>query len=124
MPVIKHAPINKYTHSQATLHIQSKTPFMSAVKHIEKMISKFDTIPNKKNQQIRRGNIPKSVNSISIKGMGKAISKTLNIAVYFKYKQGYVVDIFTTSIGVLDEEDDGELSKRNVGGVEVVIRME
>lgn len=143
--IIKHAPLKIYNHIEldTTLYIKSNTPFVSAIKRIEKMINKFDEIPNKKGELIRRGNLSKKCKYITVKGMGKSINKVLNIGIHFKYEEKFNVDIFTKTIGVLDEfisdekktsdanndnvddtdgsDDDSILRKRNVGAVEIRI---
>jgi ribonuclease P/MRP protein subunit POP7 len=143
--IIKHAPLRPYVHTEldSTIYVKSTTPFISAVKRIEKMINKFDEIPNKRGKLVRRGNINKDINYILVKGMGKSINKVLNIGLHFKYEEKFNVDIFTKSVGVLDEivEDDNDnddndndgdgdiddhddlcsLKKRNVGAIEVKI---
>mgnify|MGYP004706559727 CR=1 FL=1 len=131
--LIKHAPLRPYRHNEldTTVYIQSKTPFISAVKRIEKMLINFENIPNKRGNLIRRGNIDMNCNYITVKGMGKAISKVINIGMKFKFDEKFNVDFFTKSVGVLDEfvkeeeeeeeDDDSDLQKRNVGGVEIRI---
>lgn len=135
--VIKHAPLRPYVHTEldTTVYVKSKTPFVSAVKRIEKMISKFDMIPNKRGKFVRKGNISGSCNYIVVKGMGKSIGKAINIGLHFKFQENFCVDIFTKTVGVLDElvdqDDDGAsedsgrqdtvLQKRNVGAVEIRI---
>lgn len=140
--LVKHAPLRPYVHTEmdTTVYIKSSTPYMSAVKRIEKMLSKFDEIPNKRGNLVRRGNVAKKCNCVTIKGMGKAIGRVLSIGMHFKYDEKFEVDFFTKTIGVLDEftkeqnedekadddedEDDEEddlLRKRNVGAIEVRI---
>lgn len=127
--VIKHPPLKKYSYTEldTTLYVKSSTPFMSAVKRINKMISKFDEIPNKRGKLVRRGNISKKVKYITVKGMGKCLEKVLNIGIHFQ-SENFKVDTFTKTIGVLDEIVDGnedetesELKKRNVGAIEIRI---
>ncbi|KAG0683083.1 hypothetical protein C6P40_000466 [Pichia californica] len=139
--IIKHAPLRPYIHTEldSTVYIKSNTPFISAIKRIEKLMKKFDEIPNKKGEMIRRGNMSKKTKYITVKGMGKSISKVLNIGLHFKYEEKFTIDIFTKTVGVLDEfveeddkkeenkdnngedEDDDLLRKRNVGAVEIRI---
>lgn len=139
--IIKHAPLRPYIHTEldSTVYVKSNTPFISAIKRIEKMISRFDEIPNKRGEMVRKGNISKKCNHITVKGMGKSIDKVVNIGLHFKFEEKFTVDIFTKSVGVLDEfvdkevnkgddynSDDDEdeesvLRKRNVGAVEVRI---
>lgn len=122
--IIKHAPLRPYVHTEldTTLYIKTNTPFISAIKRIEKMILKFDDIPNKKGTLVRRGNISKKTNYITVKGMGKSINKVINIGLHFKFEENFQVDIFTKSVGVLDEfvqiektEDQEQISKKENG---------
>lgn len=141
--LIKHAPLRPYVHTEldTTVYVKSSTPFMSAVKRIEKMMSKFEEIPNKKGNLIRRGNVSLKCKFITVRGMGKSIDKVVNLGLHFKFEEKCTVDIFTKSVGVLDEfvgketdkeekedvpgeeegEDDSVLRKRNVGAIEVRI---
>lgn len=64
---------------------------------------------------------------VIVRGMGKAINKVVNLGVYFKYEKKAQVQIFTKTIGVLDqfvpkEADSSDvLRKRNVGSIEIRI---
>lgn len=126
--IIKHPPLRPYVHTEldTTVYVKSSTPFMSAVKRINKIITKFDEIPNKRGKPVRRGNISKKVNYITVKGMGKCVEKVLNLGIHFK-SENFSVDIYTKTIGVLDEivneEDEGctDIKKRNVGAIEIRI---
>lgn len=126
--VIKHPPLKPYLHTEldTTVYVKSSTPFMSAVKRINKIITKFDEIPNKRGRTIRRGNISKKVNYVTIKGMGKCIEKVLSLGIHFQC-ENFQIETYTKSIGVLDEivdekdEDDNEMKKRNVGAIEIRI---
>lgn len=141
--LIKHAPLRPYVHTEldTTVYVKSTTPFMSAVKRIEKMLYKFEEIPNKRGELVRRGNASGKCKFITVRGMGKSIDKVVNLGLHFKYEEKCTVDIFTKSVGVLDEfvkneeemeptkeekekeveEDESVLRKRNVGAIEVRI---
>lgn len=139
--IIKHAALRPYKHNEldSTVYIQSKTPFMSAVKRIKKIIEKFDKIPNKKNELIPRGNVSPKIKFVTVKGMGKSISKVTNIGIHFKFEEKCKVEVITKTVSVLDEfvndpdsntvnnsdgedeDDENILRKRNIGAVEVRI---
>lgn len=133
--LVKHKPLRPYTQTESdhTVYVKSKTPFISAVKRINKILSKYETIPNKRGKYVSKGNVSGNIEYITVMGMGKSIEKTVNIGVYFKFDLDFKVDIITKSVGVLDEfrpngDDDGDdsdeiLRKRNVGGVEVRIYL-
>ena len=67
---------------------------------------------------------------VIVKGMGKAIPKVLNIGLHFKYEKNARLDVYTKTIGVIDEfkadakdsNDDDELRKRNVSSIEIRIQ--
>ncbi|ODV87070.1 hypothetical protein CANARDRAFT_26503 [[Candida] arabinofermentans NRRL YB-2248] len=140
--LIKHAPprIYAYNDTKTVIHIKSSTPFISAVKRIEKSLKFFQEKYNKKGKPI---NGHKNVEYIAVHGMGKTVVKVVNLALHFQYEQRMKVDIFTKTIGVLDEfksetdgklksdddeedddDDDDVLRKRNVSSVEVRIYLD
>ncbi|ODV67248.1 hypothetical protein HYPBUDRAFT_6531 [Hyphopichia burtonii NRRL Y-1933] len=130
---IKHSPNNELQskiNQETTFLVKSSTPYISAIKRIKKILEKFDktTLPNKKYQ---RGDY-KKVKYILVKGMGKAIEKTLSIGLNYKEDLKYKVDIITGTVEVYDEfqpkidsedEDEAESSieKRRVSYVEIRI---
>ncbi|TID28619.1 hypothetical protein CANINC_002375 [Pichia inconspicua] len=127
--VIKHPPLKRfsYTELDTTIYVKSSTPFMSAVKRINKMITKFEEIPNKRGNLVRRGNVSKKINYVTVKGMGKCLQKVLNIGIYFQ-NENFKVDTYTKTVGVIDEilndpEDklEADMKKRNVGAIEIRI---
>lgn len=101
---IKHSPntqIRLKIENETTFLVKSTTPYISALKRIQKILAKFDksVLPNKKYQNMEY----KKVNYITVKGMGKAIENTLSIALKFQDELNYKVDILTGSVDVLDE---------------------
>lgn len=90
--------------------VKSSTPFISAVKRVQKM-----------NHRLEKGLMMK-VKGVKIKGMGKAIEKTLAIGNYFK-ERDYKVEVFTGSEEVLDEfvGEERRYEKRMVSFVEVTL---
>ncbi|PVH18518.1 uncharacterized protein CXQ87_001449 [Candidozyma duobushaemuli] len=90
--LIKHNPGTKLRNKTAldtTFLVKGSTPYMSAVKRIDKMLEKFDTSGK--------------VRYITVKGMGKAINTAVSIALHFQTKKQYKVDVKTGTVEVLDE---------------------
>ncbi|ONH68559.1 Ribonucleases P/MRP protein subunit POP7 [Cyberlindnera fabianii] len=93
------------------IHIQAKTPFVSALKRIDKTLSR---LPKKQ---------PKS-QLITIQGMGKAMELVVSLAVHFQTR-GNKIEVETNTVEVLDEfeqsDDESMLRKRHVSAVQVRI---
>lgn len=131
--IIKHSPNSKIglkTEADTTFLVKSKTPYISAIKRIDKMLEKFDkaSLDHKKYQ---RGEY-KKVKYVVVKGMGRAIEKTTSIGLHYMTQKAYKVDIRTGTVEVLDEiktalayssKDDSDeeslFKKRNASFVEV-----
>lgn len=120
---IKHSPNTVpllKIENETTFLVKSSTPYISALKRIQKILAKFDksVLPNKKYQNVDY----KKVKYITVKGMGKAIENTLSIALKFQDELNYKVDILTGSIEVLDEfligpngdDSDNEYNDENI----------
>lgn len=115
----KHPSVKSISRKQihSTLYLKSKTPYVSALKRINKFLT----------------NINKTGSTyVTILGMGKAVEKALSLACHFQDQLQKKVDILTKSIDVMDElshgdddEDpsdaDSELKKRTVSGIEIRI---
>ncbi|KAI5965559.1 uncharacterized protein KGF55_000921 [Candida pseudojiufengensis] len=109
---IKHSPninIQSETQFNSTFLVKSSTPYVSALKKIDKILTKFNKSKNQhqnsnssSNKKFQNENY-KKLKYITVKGMGKTIEKTLKIAMNFKFELNYKVDIITGSIQVLDE---------------------
>ncbi|ODQ80839.1 hypothetical protein BABINDRAFT_12943 [Babjeviella inositovora NRRL Y-12698] len=83
---------------QTIIHLKSSTPYVSALKRIQKHIIQ---LPKKQ----------PSVKYVTVKGMGvKPVEKLMQLAVFFQVEEGFKVDMFTSSVEVLDEyvEEDEE----------------
>ncbi|KAK6456695.1 Rpp20 subunit of nuclear RNase MRP and P-domain-containing protein [Scheffersomyces xylosifermentans] len=136
---IKHSANTKLVsviERETTFLVKSKTPFISAVKQIQRSLDKFNKKINKKSTNKYQGGDYKKVKYIVVKGMGKAMEKTLSLGVHFE--ENYKVDVFTGSVEVLDEfkinenasdsedEDDEETiyKKRMVSYVELRIWLQ
>ncbi|KAF6009760.1 hypothetical protein HII13_000546 [Brettanomyces bruxellensis] len=127
--LVKHAPPRTYheNETQKVVFVKSSTPFISAVKRIEKCLDGHRLKPN------RRGRLASKYGNreayVIVKGMGKAIPKVLNIGLHFKYEKNATLDVYTKTIGVLDEfksipeasNEDDLLRKRNVSSIEIRI---
>lgn len=137
MKYIRHKPPTQIwlrVEYLTTFQVKSTTPFISGVKKVQKLLQQFEksSLSNKKYQQ---GDY-KKVKYVKIKGMGKAIEKTLSLGLKFQDDMHYKVDTITGTIELLDEfqmndSDDGNVSvekkdeltfrKRNISCVEVRI---
>lgn len=102
--LIKHnlgTKLRNKTALDTTFLVKGSTPYMLAVKRIDKMLEKFDTtgVGHKKYQLGEY----KKVRYITVKGMGKAINTAVSIALHFQTKKQYTVDVKTGTVEVLDE---------------------
>lgn len=101
---IKHKPPSKrllLVEKETTYLVKSRSPFISALKRIQKLLEKFDRslLPNSKYQN---GEF-KKVKYVTVKGMGKAIEKTISLGLVFQDELAYKVDTLTGSLDVVDE---------------------
>lgn len=115
---VKHSPnttILPLVQRETTFLVKLTTPFISSIKQIKKILKKFDK--SKLNHKKYNNGEYKKVQFITVKGMGKAIEKTVSIGMHFQ-ELGYRVDVFTRSVEVLDEfkgsDDESEYEKRMV----------
>lgn len=118
LPTVK---VLSHRRIKSTMYIKSSTPFMSAVKKIDKMLKICPQY-------------------VTVLGMGKAVSKTLAVACYFQERM-LRVQVRTTTVDVLDKitkssesgnvdsdadsdsdsDPETELKKRTITGIEVLI---
>lgn len=102
--LIKHNPGTKLRNKTAldtTILVKGSTPYMLAVKRIDKMLEKFDTSGvNHKKYQLGEY---KKVRYLTVKGMGKAINTAISVALHFQTQKEYKVDVTTGTVEVLDE---------------------
>lgn len=128
---IKHSAninLQKNVEKETTFLVKSSTPFVSALKKINKMLDKFNKTVNKSTNKYQGGEF-KKVKYIVVKGMGKSIESTLGLAGIFQDQHDYKVDILTGSVEVLDEFvpeenktlDDIIYKKRMVSSIELRI---
>ncbi|VEU24332.1 DEKNAAC105649 [Brettanomyces naardenensis] len=136
--LVKHAPPRAYSQNEGShvVYIKSSTPYISALKRIERSLDGFRPLPNRNGSPVAKSG--SNIKYIVVKGMGKAIPKVVNLGIHFKYDKQLHVELYTKTIGVLDEfvpkdnenddddeeeEDDDVLRKRNVGSVELHIML-
>lgn len=102
---IKHSPNYQVVlniQRETTFLVKSSSPFISALKRINKMLEKFSKASGSRNAKFRGGDYQK-VKYITVKGMGKSIEKTLSLGLKFQKEFMYKVDIVTGGVEVLDE---------------------
>lgn len=123
---IKHSSnvnIKLIVEQETTFLVKSSTPFVSALKRINKMLNKFNKTITKTNKY--QAGEYKKVKYITVKGMGKSIENTLSIANRLQNNYHYKVDVLTGSVEVLDEfvpetdSFDSTFQKRKVSTVEL-----
>ncbi|CAR25889.1 ZYRO0A10450p [Zygosaccharomyces rouxii] len=114
----KHPTVKSISHKQvhSTLYLKSKTPYVSALKRINKFLANVN----------RTGST-----YVIVLGMGKAVEKALSLACHFQDQLQKRVEILTKSVDVMDElsndddddppDVDTELRKRTISGVEIRI---
>lgn len=102
--LIKHSPnttLRLKVENETVFLVKSSTPHVSALKRINKMLDKFDKAANP-GLKHQRGEY-KKVRYITVKGLGRAIEKTLSLALVFQTRLNYKVDILTSTVEVMDE---------------------
>ncbi|CEP61987.1 ribonuclease P/MRP protein subunit POP7 LALA0_S04e05160g [Lachancea lanzarotensis] len=125
--IAKHPSVKILSHKQikTTIYVKSTTPYISAVKRVNKFLSQLQ----------RHG-----AQYVTVLGMGKAVEKTLSVGCHFQEEKGKKVVVLTQTIPLVDEilaeqaGDEGEsaediedadletvLRKRTASGVEVRI---
>lgn len=115
---IKHSPATSNltkTELETTFLVKSSTPYVAALKRINKILDKFNKVPGA-NPKYQRG-LYKNVKYITVKGMGKAMEKTLSLALAYQALK-YKVDILTGTVEVLDEFQPQGLDSEDEGAAE------
>ncbi|KAM4065598.1 rpp20 subunit of nuclear RNase MRP and P domain-containing protein [Hirsutella rhossiliensis] len=125
------------------IYVSSSTPFMSAVKRVQKHLDKSlrnATAAAPKNASLhsrvealrRRGadaDSGTSATAVTVMGTGKAVQKTLSLASWFEQKADCAVEIKTATVGTVDDvlveglEGDDESRVRRLSCLEVVVRL-
>lgn len=114
--LLKHPPprVFKYSNILTSFRLKSSTPFVSAVKHIDKKFLELDQPKNKNSKK----------EYITVYGMGKTVEKCLSVGLYFQDTRQHKIEVRTTTVKVLDElqqDDEVEFRKRSISGVEIDI---
>lgn len=104
------------TQRDTTVYIKGNTPFVSALKRINKILEKFDrqTGPTLHRSKYQNGEY-KKVKYIVVKGMGKSILQTMSIALHYQTKKAYLVDIYTSTVLVVDTVESEEVLETREG---------
>lgn len=118
----KHPTVKDFSYKaiKTTMYVKSQTPYVSALKRINKFLNQLEKYNAK---------------YVTVLGMGKATEKILSIGCHFQNQRSYKVEIRTTSAQVIDEilenddkedgicEEDKEtkLQVRTVSGIELRI---
>lgn len=141
-PLLRPSIPSKYASSSTTkvIYISTKTPFMAAVKRVQKMLdvvdkreaqSALDTARRKDGRKNRGGDgrvtnhelddaarimAAKSKEKgkegeVVMKGTGKAIEKTLGLGLFFQQRDEYTIKIQTSSVGAIDDIVESESRK-------------
>lgn len=127
MNYIKHSANVEHklqTQRETTFLVKSATPFISAIKKLDRILTKYGG--KRINFKYQNGQY-RNVKFVTVKGMGKAIEKTVSIGLHYKLQGDHKVDILTGSVEVLDEllptdeDDESTYKKRMVSYVEIRI---
>jgi ribonuclease P/MRP protein subunit POP7 len=123
---IPHAPVaSPYAGSSVPkiVYVASKTPFMSAVKRVQKLlrqaekratagVSLEDTQTTEKQKLAALAKAAETREEIFVKATGKAIEKALNVGKWFEEKEAeYAVRVITGSVLVVDDVVEDEEKK-------------
>ncbi|KAF2482149.1 Rpp20 subunit of nuclear RNase MRP and P-domain-containing protein [Neohortaea acidophila] len=131
-----HPPLpSQYSnaHHPKVVYISTKTPFLSAVKRVEKLLRLSDkrliqsatTLAKQNSGKRKRGGAPDEILEIAetleskrkrrrvedggggeevvMKGTGKAIQKVMELGLWFQQREGYRVRLRTGSVGAVDD---------------------
>ncbi|CCE61202.1 hypothetical protein TPHA_0A01180 [Tetrapisispora phaffii CBS 4417] len=75
----------------STVYIKSTTPYVSGVKRINKFLENLDK---------------QAAIYVTVLGMGRAVEKTLSMALYFENTKHKRVEVYTRTVDLLDEVID------------------
>ncbi|QBM85430.1 ribonuclease P/MRP protein subunit POP7 [Metschnikowia aff. pulcherrima] len=120
------------TESETTFFIKSSTPFVAALKRIDRLLEKFDKLPTNY-KQYQQGEY-KKVKHLTVKALGAAMEKVVSVGLHFREHSGYQVDFISGTVNVVDQvktkgshqsrddsDDEIELRGRNVSYIEAKI---
>ncbi|KAG5987501.1 hypothetical protein E4U43_005038 [Claviceps pusilla] len=128
-----------------TIYMSSKTPFLSAVRRVRKLLTRSlrcSPAPKHASLQSRVAALKRSTNTaagdgsdarplaVTVMGTGKAIEKTLSLASWFEQQGDCEVSLRTRTIKTVDDivlrdgdDGEGESRVRNVSCLEVVVTL-
>ncbi|KAK0510236.1 hypothetical protein JMJ35_007630 [Cladonia borealis] len=129
-PILRPSIPSPYTGAsqQKVIYVSAKTPFISAVKRVRKLLSeidrrstgKIDLVNGKGNEKqklmaLREKTMSmgkgKEVEAVVLKGTNRAIEKVLELGLYFQGQDDCMVRLRTGSVSVVDdivqEEEEG-----------------
>ncbi|WEW60523.1 AlbA family DNA/RNA-binding protein [Emydomyces testavorans] len=128
---IPHPPVaSPYAGSKVAkiVYVSTKTPFMSAVKRVQKLlrevekraVAKVDLHDRKVSEKEKVAQLKESTQALQkeevfIKATGRAIQKAMDIGKWFNEKEGYNIKVKTGTVLVVDDiiEDDGLKEKES-----------
>lgn len=138
-PILRPAIPSPYAgrKEEKIVYVSSKMPFMAAVsrvKYLLKQVKKREMQAVLDAQRTRGATHTSSSEQLAepviLKGTGKAIQKTLSLAMFFQKQQEYAVKITTSSVDAIDdievgdddnvEQDDEDLPESRVRHTSVV----
>ncbi len=118
--------------AQKVIYVSSKTPFISAVKRVRKLLAQIDKLSRGRIDLVdgkasdkakiiatgrKEGGKPEAV---LLKGTGKAIEKVLSLGLFFQGQEDCRVTLTTGSVGAVDDivegPQKGKKRKRKGGG--------
>ncbi|KZZ92681.1 Ribonuclease P/MRP, subunit POP7 [Ascosphaera apis ARSEF 7405] len=117
-PIPHPPPSNPYAGSSAPkiVYVSTKTPFMSAVKRVQKLLShaesratsKIELTKRKMGDKSRMRQLMEASETLSreavhVKATGRAIEKAVNIGKWFEERNEYTVSTTTGSVMVVDD---------------------
>ncbi|GAB7346004.1 hypothetical protein MBLNU457_4778t1 [Dothideomycetes sp. NU457] len=138
-PLLRPSIPSKYAgpSSQKVVYISTKTPFMSAVKRVQKLLQQADKrntqavaaqVKQSRRKQGRggkgkgdeteevaarlaegKGGEAEAREVVLVKGTGRAVAKALEVGLWFQQRDEYGVQVRTGSVGAVDDivEKDG-----------------
>lgn len=124
---IPHPPAaSPYAGSQVAkvVYVSTKTPFMSAVKRIQKLLKEAEkratakvdlTDKNEKHrlEHLKEGTAALQKEEVFVKATGRAVDKAINVGKWFDAKEEYSIRVKTGSVLVVDDVvEDEELKEK------------
>lgn len=125
------------TNVQKVVYVSSKTPFMSAVKRVKKLLGHVEKRATQNVNMIERGHgdgmrklveasdkISKDKEEVVVKASGRAITKALNVGEWFSNREKEImckVEVRSGSVSVIDDvvEKEPEFDQEGVDDADV-----